>query len=149
MKTLDDELLSVIRLMKKQTYSQKLRVLNSLSEQQNYIVADNRILFLTKTSGSEEVTCQYTLEIDHIFSVLYTGSFLFILFDNYILNVLDLNSHTLYFWHPTTDNAFERLLVWECRTKAGMIWPKLLNRIKHFFASILRIRMPEVSDMAH
>lgn len=149
MKTLDDELLSVIRLMKRQTYSQKLRVLNSLSEQQNYIVADNRILFLTKPSGSEEVTCQYTLEIDNIFSILYTGSFLFILFDNYILNVLDLNSHTLYFWHPTTDNAFDRLLVWECRTKAGMIWPKLLNRIKYFFASILRIRMPEVSDMTH
>lgn len=31
MKTLDDEMLFVIHLMKKQTNSQKLRVLNSLS----------------------------------------------------------------------------------------------------------------------
>lgn len=136
MKTLDDEMLFVIHLMKKQTNSQKLRVLNSLSEQLNYIVADNQILFLTKTLASEEIACNFKLELDNIYSIFCTGSFLLILTHHCILNVLDLESHTLYFWHPTTDSAFTGLMTWECKARMTSVWLKLLYKIKNLVPRI-------------
>lgn len=131
MGTLDDEILFIFRLIKRQSYFQKLKVLNSLSEKQNYILTEDLVLFLTQTDDMNEIQCNLRLKIDDIYGTLYTDEFLFILKHNAVLYILKLKDHELYYWEPEKDSIYTSLMGWECKTRIGTLWIKLLNKIKN------------------
>ncbi|WP_300702991.1 hypothetical protein [Bacteroides sp.] len=133
MKTLDDEILFIFRLIKRQSYFQKLKVLNSLSEKQNYILTEDLVLFLTQTDDTNEIQCNLRLKIDDIYGTLYTDDFLFILKHNAVLYILKLKDHELYYWEPKKDSIYTSLMGWECKTRIGTLWLKLLKGIKILF----------------
>lgn len=133
MKTLDDEILFIFRLIKRQSYFQKLKVLNSLSEKQNYILTEDLVLFLTQTDDTNEIQCNLRLKIDDIYGTLYTDDFLFILKHNAVLYILKLKDHELYYWEPEKDSIYTSLMGWECKTRIGTLWLKLLKGIKILF----------------
>lgn len=130
METLDDELLLIVRLIKRQTNSQKRKVLGKLSEQQNYIVAGDMILFLTQAQGSNEIKCNYLIKLEDIFGTFHTDCFLYLLTYSGILYTLNLEEHKLYYWEPATDSAYTGLMFWKCKTRIGSFWQRLLNKIK-------------------
>lgn len=133
MGTLDDEILFIFRLIKRQSYFQKLKVLNSLSEKQNYILTEDLVLFLTQTDDTNEIQCNLRLKIDDIYGTLYTDDFLFILKHNAVLYILKLKDHELYYWEPEKDSIYTSLMGWECKTRIGTLWLKLLKGIKILF----------------
>ena len=131
MRTLDDELLFIFRLIKRQNKTQKWRVFNSLSEQQKLIVTDDLILFLTQNPDSKEIRCNFRLRIDEIFGTLRTDNFLFIIDYNAILFMLDLEDYKLYYWLPEKDSTYAKLVLWGNKTRIETLWLKLLSRIKN------------------
>ena len=133
METLDDEILFIFRLIKRQSYFQKLKVFNSLSEKQNYILTEDLVLFLTQTDDTNEIQCNLRLKIDDIYGTLFTEDFLFILKHNAVLYILKLKDHELYYWEPEKDSIYTSLMGWECKTRIGTLWLKLLKGIKIFF----------------
>ena len=133
MGTLDDEILFIFRLIKRQSYFQKLKVFNSLSEKQNYILTEDLVLFLTQTDDTNEIQCNLRLKIDDIYGTLYTDEFLFILKHNAVLYILKLKDHELYYWEPEKDSIYTSLMGWECKTRIETLWLKLLKGIKILF----------------
>lgn len=131
MKPLDDEILSIFRLIKRQSYFQKLRVFDTLSEKQNYILTEDLVLFLTQSEETNEIQCNLRLKIDDVYGTFYTDEFLFILKHNAVLYILKLKDHELYYWEPEKDSIYTSLLRWECRTRIGTLWLKLLKGIKN------------------
>ena len=130
MRTLDDEILFVFRLIKRQSKFQKQRVFNPLKELPNYIITDDLILFLTQPDDSKEPRCKLRLRIDDIYGTLRTDRFLYIIEYHAFLFILNLKDHKLYYWEPAKDNICIKLMLWETKTRIETLWLKLLNKIK-------------------
>lgn len=133
MKTLDDKILFIFHLIERQSYFQKLDVFSTLSEKQNYMLIEDMVLFFTQSEETNEIQCNLRLKIDDIYGTLYTDEFLFILRHNAVLYVLTLKDHELYYWEPEKDSIYTSIMGWECKTRIGTLWLKLVKGIKILF----------------
>ncbi|MCD8183549.1 MAG: hypothetical protein LUE99_11200 [Bacteroides sp.] len=96
MNALDYNMLSVIRTMKKQTNSQKLKELGTPDKWRSYAVLDNFLLFMSALPDSDKLKCEHVVSLDDIFSLSYLNGFLVVVHKDCYLYILDFNSHMLW-----------------------------------------------------
>lgn len=139
-KTKNDTLKTVLRLMRRQNVCENFLVLQSVASQLNL-----RLDFEEVEFDDDDLYC-FPIPLRHIYSALTYENKLYILCNNFVLHIVDLNNRR----HRTKvlekQPGFGRLAQWIFQLKASCFVNKLLKRY-HQYSKYMKKKNSSTEDL--